>query len=229
MILAVMQPYLFPYLGYFQLAKYCDTFVFYDDVNFIKGGYINRNNILAKGQKQLFTVPVEKASSFSKINDLHFAANRKKIIRSMEQNYRKAPYFDIVMPMINQVLTAEETQVARLCRDSVLGVFDYLGYPLDYCFSSELDYDKSASAAEKLYAMCSLLEADKYCNMKSGNSLYDKGQFKAKNIELSFLEMADLTYPQGKHDFVSHLSMIDVLMWNSKDQVKILLQKYLIS
>jgi hypothetical protein len=131
--------------------------------------------------------------------------------------------------MINQVLTSEETQVADLCRDSMMAVFDYLDYPLNYCFSSELDYDKSASAAEKLYAMCSLLEADKYCNMKSGNSLYDKGQFKAKNIELSFLEMADLTYPQGKHDFVSHLSIIDVLMWNSIDEVNSLLQKHIIS
>jgi hypothetical protein len=224
-----MQPYLFPYLGYFQLAKHCDTFVFYDDVNFIKGGYINRNNILANGQKQLFTVPVEKASSFSKINELHFAANRKKIIRSIEQNYRKAPNFDAVMPMVSEVLTSDETQVAHLCSDSVTAVFTYLECELDYCFSSELEYDKNTSAPEKLYAMCTLLEADKYCNMKSGNNLYDKEHFKAKNIELSFLEMADLSYPQGKHDFVSHLSMIDVLMWNSKDDVKTLLKKYDIS
>lgn len=229
MILAVMQPYLFPYLGYYQLANHSDKFVFYDDVNFIKGGYINRNNILANGQKQLFTLPVEKASSFTKINELHFAANRKKIIRSIEQNYRKAPYFEAVMPLVDQVLTSSETQVARLCRDSVLIVFEYLGYKLDYCFSSELDYDKSASAAEKLYAMCDLINADKYCNMKNGEVLYKKELFQEKNIELSFLEMADLNYPQGDCDFVSHLSMIDVLMWNSKEQVINLLSQYKLS
>jgi hypothetical protein len=229
MILAVMQPYLFPYLGYFQLAHHCDKFVLYDDVNFIKGGYINRNNILSNGQKQMFTLPIEKASSFAKINELHFAANRKKIVKSIEQNYRKAPNFDAVMPMINEIFTAKETQVARLCRDSIVAVYDYLAIELDYCFSSELDYDKSAPAAEKLYAMCSLLNADKYCNMKNGEALYKKEQFKAKNIELSFLDMADLSYPQGKHEFVSHLSIIDVLMWNSKDDAKTLMQKYIIS
>ncbi|MFT6986924.1 MAG: hypothetical protein ACJAT7_002774 [Psychromonas sp.] len=229
MILAVMQPYLFPYLGYYQLAYHSDKFIFYDDVNFIKGGFINRNNILANGQKQLFTVPVEKASSFSKINELHFVANRKKILRSIEQNYRKAPNFEAVMPLISQIFSAKETQVARLCRDSVLAVFNYLAIELDYSFSSELDYDKSASAAEKLYAMCSLNNADKYCNMKNGEVLYKKEQFKAKNIELSFLEISNLSYPQGKHDFVSHLSIIDVLMWNAKDDVKKLLQKYNIS
>ncbi|MEP1446571.1 MAG: WbqC family protein [Paraglaciecola sp.] len=229
MILAVMQPYLFPYLGYYQLAYHSDKFIFYDDVNFIKGGYINRNNILTNGQKQLFTVPVEKASSFTKINELHFAANRKKVIKTIEQNYRKAPHFEAVMPVISQIFASKETQVAQLCSNSVLAVFNYLAIELDYSFSSELDYDKSASAAEKLYAMCSLNNADKYCNMKNGEVLYKKEQFKANNIELSFLEMGDVAYHQGKHEFVSHLSIIDVLMWNSIDEVKSLLQKYVIS
>lgn len=101
MIVGVMQPYLFPYLGYFQLVHHCDKFVFYDDVNYIKGGYVNRNNILCNSKKQLFTLPVEKASSFKKINELSFQRNPKKIIRTIEQAYSKSTYFDEVMPLVD--------------------------------------------------------------------------------------------------------------------------------
>jgi hypothetical protein len=229
MKIAVMQPYIFPYLGYFQLANYCDKFVFYDDANFIKGGFINRNNILAQGEKQLFTLPVIKASSFSKINELNFTQDRKKALKSIEQNYRKAPHFAAVMPIIREILQSEETRVAHLCKDSVNIVFDYLGIELDYCFSSSLDYNKEATAAEKLCAMCQLFGADQYYNMAGGKLLYKKEEFKAKGIELSFLQMGDISYSQGKCEFVKNLSIIDALMWNSIDYVKALLNEYVIS
>lgn len=229
MMLAVMQPYLFPYLGYFQLANYCDKFVFYDDVNFIKGGYINRNNILANGQKQLFTLPVEKSSSNRKINELSFSSNRKKVVKTIEQNYRKAPFFQAVMPIVFKTLNSSETHVPSLCRDSIESVFEYLSLDFDYSFSSDLEYDKSASAPNKLYAMCEMFQADKYCNMKNGQSLYSKKEFAERGIDLSFLEMANISYSQGENDFVSHLSIIDVLMWNDKNVVEALLQKYIIS
>ncbi|MCG7644901.1 WbqC family protein [Alteromonas sp. Cnat3-28] len=229
MILAVMQPYLFPYLGYYQLTKHCDKFVFYDDVNFIKGGYINRNNILANNKKQLFTIPVEKASSNSKIKDLHFVTNRKKIIKTIEQNYSKAPLFSEVMPILDNVFNSQETHVARLCMASVTSVFDYLGIELDCCLSSELDYNKHVNAAEKLYSMCDFFGAGTYCNMENGRALYSKNEFKRRNIDLQFLAMEEFSYPQGTHDFVSHLSIIDVLMWNSKKDILRLLDRYRIS
>ncbi|HCR3455045.1 TPA: WbqC family protein, partial [Proteus mirabilis] len=98
MILAVMQPYLFPYIGYYQLAYHSDMFIFYDDVNYIKGGYINRNNILTKNGPQLFTLPVKKASSFKKINELFYQEDTRKILTSISQAYSKAPYFTSVFP-----------------------------------------------------------------------------------------------------------------------------------
>lgn len=229
MILAVMQPYIFPYLGYFQLAYHTDKFIFYDDVNFIKGGYINRNNILSKGQKQLFTLPVEKASSNRKINELHFSSNRKKVLKSIEQNYRKAPYFEFVMPVITEVLSTKETQVSTLCKNSVISVFDYLALELDYSFSSDLNYDRAGSASAKLFSLCDVTDANKYCNMKNGELLYSKKDFKEKGIELTFLEMANFIYSQGENDFVSHLSIIDVLMWNEKSTVIELMKKYFVS
>lgn len=224
-----MQPYLFPYLGYFQLANYCEKFVFYDDVNFIKGGFINRNYILANGKRQLFTVPVLKASSNSKIKDLHFAENRTKVMRTLEQNYRKAPYFNDVIPVLDKVFNSQENLVAQLCKDSVVGVFNYLGIHLDYCFSSEMVYNRAASAADKLYAICELSGANQYCNMENGKTLYNKSEFKENNIDLHFLAMKTFSYPQSTQEFVSHLSIIDVLMWNSKGHVIDFLNKYELS
>ena len=229
MMLAVMQPYLFPYLGYYQLAYHVNKFIFYDDVNFIKGGYINRNNILANGRRQLFTIPVEKSSSNRKINELHFSNNRKKVVKTIEQSYRRAPYFEAVIPIVCEILNSSETHVPKLCSDSVGSVFKYLGLEFNSSFSSDLHYNRDASAKDKLYSICKILKADKYCNMKNGQSQYSKDEFAEKGIELSFLEMENFSYYQGKNDFVSHLSIIDILMWNDKSAVKALMKKYIIS
>jgi len=219
MIVGVMQPYLFPYLSYYQLAHHCEQFVFYDDVNFIKGGYINRNNILSNGAKQLITLPVEQASSFKKINELSFQNNTKKILRTIEQAYSKSPYFKDVYPLIVDVFTLTNRNVAFITRTSIIKVFEYLGLTLACVNSSELEYDREDSAEKKLYSICDLYGSNHYCNTLGGQALYCKEKFSQQGIELSFIEMNAIQYQQGKSDFVSHLSIIDVLMWNSKEQV----------
>jgi len=93
-----MQPYVFPYIGYFQLIELADVFVFYDDVNFIKQGWINRNNVLANNKSLLFTIPLNKISSFVKINEVIINENffnkwQNKFLRTIEQSYKKAPFF----------------------------------------------------------------------------------------------------------------------------------------
>src|SRR5690606_3799363 len=97
MKIAIMQPYLFPYLGYFQLINAVETFVFYDDVNFIKRGWINRNQILVDNKAALFTVPLKKASQNKLINEIDMAIDEKwlsQFFKTIEQNYKNAPYFD---------------------------------------------------------------------------------------------------------------------------------------
>jgi hypothetical protein len=226
MIVGVMQPYLFPYLGYFQLAYHCDKFVFYDDVNFIKGGYINRNNILNKDKKQLFTLPVLQASSFKKINELSFQENPKKILRTIEQSYAKSPFINDVMPLIEDILNSTNKNVAVMASESITKVFEYLGVKKDFYFSSDLEYNRAQTAAEKLYSICALFDADKYCNTLGGQTLYSKDQFLNQGIELSFIEMKALPYKQNNDEFVSHLSIIDVLMWNSRKDIKSLLNQF---
>ncbi|KGJ90192.1 WbqC family protein [Thalassotalea sp. ND16A] len=226
MIVGVMQPYLFPYLGYYQLVHHCSHFVFYDDVNFIKGGYINRNNILSNGNKQLFTLPVVQASSFKKINSLDFQLNSKKIIKTIEQAYSKSPYFNDVMPLITNILNSSNRNVSSMASDSIVQVFEYLGVEKAFYHSSKLEYNREQSAADKLYAICDVFNANKYCNSLGGQTLYSKSDFLEKGIDLSFIKMNSINYSQGKNEFVDHLSMIDVLMWNSKEEIIELLGQY---
>lgn len=226
MSFAVMQPYLFPYLGYYQLVSAVDKFVYYDDVTFIKGGYINRNNILSNGKAQRFTIPVPGMSSNTLINELSFDKNVKKILKTIEQSYKKAPYFAHVFPLVESVLNNENRRVDHLCAKSISVVFDYLGINKDFYFSSELEYNRDLSAADKLIAMAGVLKSTDYINSPGGKSLYDKEYFAKKEICLSFIETEKYEYSQNTGEFIPHLSMIDVLMWNNKEQVVELLTKY---
>lgn len=226
MTFAVMQPYLFPYLGYYQLVSAVDKFVFYDDVTFIKGGYINRNNILSNGKAQRFTVPVPGMSSNKLINELCFDKNTKKIIKSIEQNYKKAPYFEYVFPLIESVLNSEIRTLEHVCSKSITRVFEYLGIKKDFYLSSELEYNRKLNSAKKLIEIAKNLQETKYINSPGGIELYSKTHFMNHDIELLFIKMKELSYVQNQDDFVPNLSMIDVLMWNDKLKVKCMLSQY---
>ncbi|HIE4215328.1 TPA: WbqC family protein [Proteus mirabilis] len=220
MRLAVMQPYLFPYIGYYQLAYYADKFIFYDDVNYIKGGYINRNNILTKNGLQMFTLPVNKASSFKKINELYFQDNTKKILTSIYQNYSKTAYFHSIFPIIENVLTNNNRNVANITSLSIIKIFEYLSLKFNYTFSSDQNYNRTYNAQEKIYELCKINDAQEYINPIGGKSLYNKDEFKKRNIKLNFLEPVLSPYTQiNSSNFVSNASVIDILMNCNKDEI----------
>lgn len=220
MILAVMQPYLFPYIGYYQLAYHSNMFIFYDDVNYIKGGYINRNNILTRNGFQLFTIPIIKASSFKKINDLFFQEDTRKVLTSISQTYSKAPYFSSTFPLIEKILNDKNRNVANIASRSIIEVFQYIGLKLNYDFSSKINYNRENSAQEKIYELCKINNADKYVNAYGGMALYDKNEFKKRNIELGFINSIPTPYTQiNSNEFIKNASMIDILMNCSKDEI----------
>lgn len=228
MVLGVMQPYLFPYLGYYQLVYHCDKFVFYDDVNYIKGGHINRNNILTANGIQRFTLPVRNASPNTLIKDLSFESGAKKILRSIEQSYRRSPYFSEIYPVLVEVFESEYRSVPEVTSNSIIRVFEYLELEKEFTFSSQITYARDSNAKEKLWSLCKYFDIYQYCNSEGGKTLYDKTEFSRRGIELSFLRKQPVSYSQGGRgtDFFDDLSMIDVLMWNSKDDVIKLLSKY---
>ncbi len=220
MKVAIMQPYLFPYIGYFQLIMSSDIFVIYDDVNFIKQGYINRNNILFNSCVQRITLPVLKASSNKYINQLSFSGDVENILITIRQAYCKSKYFNQVFPIIENILRFENRSIPHLIRYSLDSIFNYLGLYKKIIFSSDLNYDRGKSASEKLVSICKSIDCNFYINSPGGRMLYDKTMFEPFGVELKFIEPIIKPYPQlNTNDFISHLSIIDILMNNDRSIV----------
>ena len=229
MKLAIMQPYFFPYIGYFQLINAVDRFIFYDDVNYIKGGWINRNNILANGEKQLFTLQLQGASSFKKINQIQIGTNSKKILKSIAQAYSKAPYFNNIFPLIERIFIKilPHSTIADIAIKSVQEVCQYLNIQTILEVSS-LNYEKTnhLKREQRLVKICKINKAGTYINSPGGSSLYKKKDFSNQDINLLFLETQLLTYKQFSDFSCPNLSIIDVMMFNSKERIEELLTRY---
>ena len=226
MNVAIMQPYFFPWIGYFQLIYQSDVFVLYDDANFIKQGYINRNSILVDGQAQRFTLPVPSASSFERIGELTFSLQVEKIARTLEQSYRKAPFFSDVMPLVEKALWNKDRDITACCRVAIDGVSGYLGLEQNIVRSSSLTYDRNENAENKVIGICKALEGERYVNSTGGRHLYSAKNFAQHGITLRFLQANNTVYSQGAHDFVPYLSMIDVLMHCEPEQVRQALKNF---
>ena len=231
MKLAVMQPYLFPYIGYFQMIKAVDVFVFYDDVNFIKQGWINRNRILVSNKEYLFTVPLKNASSFVSINETFinldfFKKWKKTFLQTIEQNYKKAPQFEEVFLLLNEIFEKNHITISQLAVDSVVTISKYLGIEKKFLISSEQYHNQTKPREERLIAICKAEQATQYINAIGGKELYTKESFKKEAIELSFIKSFPIDYKQFNNEFVSWLSIIDVLMFNTIEEVNQMLDKY---
>jgi len=230
MKVAIMQPYFFQYIGYFQMIKAVDNFVFYDDVNFIKGGWIHRNRILNGKVVNYFSVPLVGASSFKKINEIEINLSEKaqgKLLKSISQSYGKALYFNDVMPIIENVITAREQNLSIIAANSAILVANYLSLRTNFFFSSELDFGhQSTNRSERLVEIVKGFKSRIYINAQGGKELYSKENFKLNGIELKFIKSQLEAYKQNSKDFIPGLSIIDVIMHNSKNQVLAMLNQF---
>ena len=222
----IMQPYFFPYLGYWQLINAVDRYVVYDDVTYIKGGWINRNNILLEGKAHLITLPLKSASSFKKINDINIVEKSiEKILKTIKAAYSKAPYYNQIMPMVENLFT-ENSNIALFNYNSVIKICDYLDVKTEIILSSDIEKDNSLRGQTKVIHINKILGGNIYINAIGGQKLYNKNDFKQENIELKFLQMNDIKYKQFNNNFIPCLSIIDVLMFNNKNEIKQLLNEF---
>ena len=226
MKLAIMQPYLFPYLGYFQLIGAVDAFMVYDDVNYIKGGWINRNYILALGDKQLITLPLAGASPNKLINAITIGNRSHKLIETIRQRYGKAPQFTAVYPLLEDILIQQETNLSIYLDYQLRKICDYLGLYPKWYVSSALRKDKELRGAERVLAICDDLSATHYINLPGGITLYDRDAFARRDLQLSFIHSNPVRYRQFGNEFVPNLSIIDVMMFNDKEECARLLEEY---
>ena len=220
MRLAVMQPYFFPYIGYWQLISAADTFVIYDDVNFIKQGYVNRNNILQNQKAHLFTLELIGASSNKKINEIKIGGNSNKLLKTIKQNYSKSPFYKDVFPVLDEILNNEEKELSKFLGFSLVKIAKYLNIDTKFLYSSDMKNDKTFKAQDRLIEMSKILNATGYINSIGGIELYDKEVFSQNNINLSFLKTHKISYKQFNNEFVPNLSIIDILMFNDKEKIK---------
>lgn len=230
MKLAIMQPYFLPYLGYFQLLHAVDKFVLYDNIEFSKKGWVNRNRILVNGKDTLFSINLKKDSDYLNIGERYISPSydkeKLKLLRQIESSYRKACSFKLVYPLIKDIVLFDAENLFDYIFYSLQGINDYLNINTNIIKSSSLEGTGVFKGKERVIRTCQKLGATNYINPIGGVELYSKEYFRGNGIELFFIKMANITYFQGSSDFVSHLSIIDVLMRNSRAEVIELLQKY---
>ena len=218
MRLGIMQPYLLPYIGYWQLLNAVDKYVIYDDVNYIKGGWINRNRILISKEIKYFTVKLNGASPNKLINEVEVSNDKiykKKMLKTIEESYKKTPFFNIVFPIIKEIIENEEDNLAKYLKYSIEKICNYLEIKTELLLSSELEKDNSLKGKDKVISICKKLEATEYYNAIGGQELYSFEEFKDNGIELKFLKTEEIKYKQFNNEFISNLSILDVMMFNS--------------
>ena len=221
-----MQPYFLPHVGYWQLINAVDKYVIYDDVNYIKGGWINRNKLLLDGREFMFNLILCGASPNKLINEVLVAENQSKLIKTIEGAYRKTPYFDKVFPMIKRIIEYENKNLARFVGNSIIQIADYLQFNTTFIYSSGLQKNSLLKAQEKVLHICSILQATEYFNAIGGLKLYNQAGFEANNVKLRFLRTHSIEYKQFNNPFIPNLSVLDVLMFNSVGEINNMLNKY---
>lgn len=230
-VIGVMQPYLFPYLGYFQLIGAVDKFVIYDDVNYIKSGWINRNRILVNGQAHLFTLPLKKAGSFTKINSIELDPQATstwyaKFRRTLAQSYGRAPYLNEVLAILDRIFIVPHLRLADLLLASIREVLAYVPIGTELVASSTSYANDHLHGQARILDICCQEGAGKYINAIGGQELYARDAFSARNMELAFLKSRLPEYHQGKHPFVPGLSILDAMLNVPPDEIRDMLIAY---
>ena len=225
MTLGIFQPYFLPYLGYWQLLAMVDRFVVYDNIEYTKKGWINRNRFLRDGQPAYFTVPIKKGSDFLTVAARQVADDfdREQLLRTLAASYRRAPQFATVFPVIERIVQAPFDNLFEYLHFSLGEMARFLEISTPVVVSSTIAIDHTLKAEQKVLALCKALGADRYVNPIGGQALYSPAAFAAESIRLEFLHSRPLEYPQFGGPFVPNLSIVDVLMFNPMSTVRGLL------
>jgi hypothetical protein len=230
MKLAIMQPYFMPYIGYFQLINSVDQFIIYDNIQYTKKGWINRNRILVNGNDQLITLPIKKDSDYLNVVERELSESwgkdKNKMLNVIKSSYSKAPYFQETFELISKCLNNPEINLFKFIYDSIVLINDYLEIKTPIVISSTINADHTLKSQDKVLSLCKAQNVDVYINSIGGVELYDKETFKQNNIELNFIKSNPIQYKQFNNEFISWLSIIDVLMFNSKEEIKKYLNNY---
>ncbi len=218
---AIMQPYFFPYIGYFQLIAAVDQFVVYDNIKYTKKGWINRNRFLQNGKDAIFSLPLKKDSDSLDVCERELATDfdREHLLNQLKGAYRRAPYFDQTFPLVERIVRCEERNLFHYLHNSIVQTCRHLGITTDIKISSRVAIDHGLHAQDKVLALCEVLGATTYVNASGGVELYSKEVFSSKGVDLKFIKSLPFDYVQFDAPFVPWLSIIDVMMFNRPEIV----------
>tara|TARA_B110000971_G_C20018412_1_gene505082 strand:- start:1127 stop:1819 length:693 start_codon:yes stop_codon:yes gene_type:complete len=221
-MIALMQPYFFPKLSYWQLIHSVDTFVIYDDVQYKKGGWINRNRILVNNSIKTISIPLKHDNFKKMINERFLAENwnleKKRLLVLIKDNYKKSINFEIIYPLIIKILNFNDMNLSKFITNSIIEITNYLEINTKIINSSSLNISDKFKKESKIIEICKILNSTKYVNAIGGKKIYDKDDFKNLNIELNFLYPANLLDNINSASF--DLSIIDTLMNIKKKQLQ---------
>ena len=217
-----MQPYFFPYIGYFQLMASVDLFIVYDNIKYTKKGWINRNRILKDGKDVIFSLPLKGDSDALDIRDRELAEdfNRTKLLNQFMAAYRLAPYFAQTFQLVEEIVQYQDRNLFRFLHHSIVKTCKHLGITTEIKVSSDFTIDHDLRSQDKVLALCQAAGASRYINAIGGMELYSRETFLENGIDLKFIQSKPFEYPQLGKEFVPWLSIIDVMMFNSVETIR---------
>lgn len=232
MRLGIMQPYFFPYLGYFSLIKHTDHFIFFDTPQYERRSWMNRNRILNSNKEAAYiSVPLQKAPRETAIKDMLIdnSQNWKADMVAKMPHYKKhAPYYKETVELFERLLAPEYKSLADLNIATTTGICKHLGIGKEFQIFSQMDMnmDNVSEADEWALEITRQLGYDTYINPPGGMSFFDREKYKNAGIELQFLQSKLPPYVQRIGRFEPGLSILDVLMFNTVDEINAMLDEF---
>jgi len=218
-----MQPYFLPYMGYFHLLNSVDEFVIYDNIQYTKKGWINRNRILVNGKDKLISLPLKKGSDYLNVIDRKLSDNwdgeRSKLLNLIKSSYKRSPQYSIVFPIIEKCIQFPDNNLFNFILNSLTQLNLFLEIDTKVTISSTINIDHTLKSKDKVIAICKNLDATTYINAIGGQELYNVEDFKNHKLDLKFIKSSLLNYKQYKNEFIPWLSILDILFFNEKQDI----------
>lgn len=193
MLVSIMQPYYVPYIGYWELIARSDVFVLYDDAQYKKGGWINRNRIIYNGELKYLTIPINNASPHKRIFDLEPSVNFNEYMEGvrnkLENYYGYSAHFEQLVDFINEThVESEFWNLGKFLDANIRNTCSKFEIKTRIFRSSEIQYNRSGDAQTKVISICNAVGATKYINPLGGKTLYSEQKFIENGVALNFTE-----------------------------------------
>lgn len=233
MRLGIMQPYFFPYIGYWQLINAVDEFIIFDIVQFIRHGWIERNRILKPQEGwQYISAPLEKHHRETLIKDIRIKNGNEwkdTIIRQLSHYKKRAPFFNNTIDLLYDIFLNDYDTITQFNYNAISKICSYLNINTKIVILKELNLEIEYASAPDEWALniCKKIpECNEYWNPEGGKTFFNEQKYITNNIKIRFLKAKNIEYNQHRDRFEPYLSIIDVMMFNSQETIKKMLTDY---